>query len=46
MIDLPALNDFAKGFAVGFSAHLLFDIATYVLAVYVGIKIGCRKHKH
>lgn len=33
-------------FSVGLSAHLIFDVVTYALAVTFGIRIGCRRHTH
>lgn len=33
-------------FGVGLFGHVIFDIATYALAVIAGVKIGCRRHKH
>lgn len=40
------MHDLAKGFALGFGAHLIFDVITYALAIGVGIRIGHHKHKH
>jgi hypothetical protein len=32
--------------AVGFSAHLIFDVLSYVAVAAFGVKIGCWFHRH